>query len=243
MYILCSLKKSLRYYTFFIQVGFDSAVKIDTTLECSIAFLTLEWILNFFRWNHFNESERSGMAVLDVTVPTGYIVQQQDLDAYVISRRVRNLQRAKFQERKVYFYFDFVRLKVLFGCIWVFFFFCFFFQLDSEDICVNFTVERWYPVANMSRYVSARVYDYYAPGERERDRICSGRTRCYIVCLFAERFNETLIDSLSTYVLDICQVCGSSQCPYCWIYNTANHQFVPILTILTFTLIQLLIVL
>lgn len=152
------------------------------------------------RWNHFNESERSGMAVLDVTVPTGYIVQQQDLDAYVISRRVRNLQRAKFQERKVYFYFDF---------------------LDSEDICVNFTVERWYPVANMSRYVSARVYDYYAP----------------------ERFNETLIDSLSTYVLDICQVCGSSQCPYCWIYNTANHQFVPILTILTFTLIQLLIVL
>lgn len=51
------------------------------------------------------------MAVLDVTVPTGYIVQQQDLDAYVISRRVRNLQRAKFQERKVYFYFDFVRTQ------------------------------------------------------------------------------------------------------------------------------------
>lgn len=102
------------------------------------------------------------MAVLDVTVPTGYIVQQQDLDAYVISRRVRNLQRAKFQERKVYFYFDFVRSKLvrkyyLVEC------FCSF-QLDSEDICVNFTVERWYPVANMSRYVSARVYDYYAPG-------------------------------------------------------------------------------
>lgn len=53
------------------------------------------------------------MAVLDVTVPTGYIVQQQDLDAYVISRRVRNLQRAKFQERKVYFYFDFVRIKLV----------------------------------------------------------------------------------------------------------------------------------
>ncbi|XP_066263111.1 CD109 antigen [Euwallacea similis] len=145
------------------------------------------------RWTNFNESHRSGMAILDITVPTGYIVQQQDLDAYVISRRVRNLQRAKFEERKVYFYFDF---------------------LDSEDTCVNFTVERWYPVANMSRYLSARVYDYYAP----------------------ERFNETLIDSLSTYVLDICQVCGSSQCPYCWIYNSATTTAVPFLTISTLTL-------
>lgn len=50
------------------------------------------------------------MAVLDVTIPTGYIVQQQDLDAYIISRRVRNLQRAKFLERKVFFYFDYVSI-------------------------------------------------------------------------------------------------------------------------------------
>lgn len=31
-------------------------------------------------------------------------------------------------------------------------------------MCVNFTIERWYPVANMSRYLPIRVYDYYAPG-------------------------------------------------------------------------------
>jgi hypothetical protein len=55
-----------------------------------------------------NESIRSGLAVLDVTIPTGYIVQQQDLDAYIRSRRVRNLQRARFLERNVLFYFDFV---------------------------------------------------------------------------------------------------------------------------------------
>jgi len=36
--------------------------------------------------------------------------------------------------------------------------------LDNEETCVNFTVERWYPVANMSRYLSIRVYDYYSPG-------------------------------------------------------------------------------
>ncbi|XP_072379728.1 CD109 antigen [Diabrotica undecimpunctata] len=135
------------------------------------------------RWNHLNESERSGMAVLDVTIPTGYIIQQQDLDAYILSSRVRNLQRARFFERKVLFYFDY---------------------LDYHETCINFTVERWYPVANMSRYLPIRVYDYYAP----------------------ERFNETIFDALSSYVLDICQVCGSSQCPYCDIYNTATFVYV-----------------
>ncbi|KYN20816.1 PREDICTED: CD109 antigen [Trachymyrmex cornetzi] len=130
------------------------------------------------RWTNLNESTRSGMAVLDVAVPTGYIIQQQTLDKYTLSKQVRNLQRARFQERKVLFYFDY---------------------LDSEETCVNFTMERWYPVANMSRYLSIRVYDYYAP----------------------ERFNESIFDALPTYTLNICEVCGSSQCPYCPIYNAA----------------------
>ncbi|XP_034950028.1 CD109 antigen [Chelonus insularis] len=141
------------------------------------------------RWTNTNESVRSGMAVLDVTIPTGYIIQQQNLDRYTRSGIVRNLQRAKYQERKVLFYFDY---------------------LDSEETCVNFTVERWYPVANMSRFLAVRVYDYYAP----------------------ERFNETIFDSLSTYLLSICEVCGSSQCPYCPIYNAATLLSSPTSTIL-----------
>ncbi|XP_011495673.1 PREDICTED: CD109 antigen [Ceratosolen solmsi marchali] len=136
------------------------------------------------RWMHVNESERSGMAVLDVTIPTGYIIQQQNLDRYVRSKQVRNLQRARFQPSKVLFYFDY---------------------LDQEETCVNFTIERWYPVANMSRYLPIRVYDYYAP----------------------ERFNETMFDSLPTYILNICEVCGSSQCPYCPIYNAARFLASP----------------
>jgi hypothetical protein len=51
------------------------------------------------------------MAVLDVAIPTGYIIQQQKLDSYILSKRVRNLQRARFTEKKVLFYFDFVSLK------------------------------------------------------------------------------------------------------------------------------------
>lgn len=130
------------------------------------------------RWTNVNESVRSGMAVLDVTIPTGYIIQQQKLDEYTLTRNVRNLQRARFNGQKVIFYFDY---------------------LDETDICVNFTVERWYPVANMSRFLPVRVYDYYAP----------------------ERFNETIFDAIQTYLLNICEVCGSSQCPYCPIYNSA----------------------
>lgn len=61
-----------------------------------------------FRWTNLNESIRSGMAVLDVGIPTGYWIQQQKLDSYILSRRVRNLQRARYQEKKVLFYFDFV---------------------------------------------------------------------------------------------------------------------------------------
>ncbi|XP_025075919.1 CD109 antigen [Pogonomyrmex barbatus] len=136
------------------------------------------------RWTNLAESARSGMAVLDVGIPTGYIIQQQTLDRYIRSKQVRNLQRARFQEKKVLFYFDY---------------------LDSEETCVNFTVERWFPVANMSRYLSIRVYDYYSP----------------------ERFNESIFDALPTYTLNICEVCGSSQCPYCQIYNAATLLATP----------------
>lgn len=48
------------------------------------------------------------MAVLDVAIPTGYWIQQQKLDSYVLSNRVRNLRRARYLERKIVFYFDYV---------------------------------------------------------------------------------------------------------------------------------------
>lgn len=44
---------------------------------------------------------------------------------------------------------------------------------------------------------------------------------------FAERFNETIFDALPTYLLNICEVCGSSQCPYCPIFNSAIQLSIP----------------
>jgi len=89
------------------------------------------------RWTMLEESPRSGLAILEVTVPTGYIVQQQHLDAYVqwlgleanrdhqsnlrpIGRghqpkelHTHRLQRARYTDTKVYFYFDYVSTFIL----------------------------------------------------------------------------------------------------------------------------------
>ncbi|XP_035228581.1 ovostatin-like [Stegodyphus dumicola] len=128
------------------------------------------------RWTLLEESPRSGMAVLEVNIPTGYVVQQQTLDSYVQSRKVRNLREARYDERRVSFYFNY---------------------LDQDLTCLSFTIQRWYPVANMSRWLPVRVYDYYAP----------------------ERFNETMFDVYNLFVLSICEVCGSYQCPYCPVFS------------------------
>ena len=56
------------------------------------------------RWTNSAESDVSGMAILDVAVPTGYFMQQQVLDQYVLSRQVRNLRLAKFLNDKVLFH-------------------------------------------------------------------------------------------------------------------------------------------
>lgn len=60
------------------------------------------------RWTLKEVSATSGLAVLDLALPTGYVIHQQELDSYVKSGKVRNLQEAKYQDKKVLFYFDYV---------------------------------------------------------------------------------------------------------------------------------------
>ncbi|OQR76238.1 C3 and PZP alpha-2-macroglobulin domain-containing protein 8-like [Tropilaelaps mercedesae] len=136
------------------------------------------------RWTRTEESMASGMAVLELNLPSGYYVQQQKLDAYVRYARVRNLREARYQEKRLDIYFDY---------------------LDEEPICVDITVSRWYPVANMSRFISIKVYDYYAP----------------------ERFNESMFEMYHLYAMSICHVCGSYQCPYCPVFSHSEPRSRP----------------
>ncbi|CAG2123424.1 unnamed protein product, partial [Medioppia subpectinata] len=128
------------------------------------------------RWVNTQESSASGLTVLEVTIPTGYVIQQQELDLIVKTTSLSNLEEARHYDRKVVFYFDY---------------------LDINPTCISFTVQRWYPVANLTRYIPVRVYDYYAP----------------------ERFNETMFNTQNLYYLSVCHVCASYQCPYCPIFS------------------------
>lgn len=82
----------------------------------------------------------------------------------------------------------------------------------------NWTIYRRYLVANYTAFRSARVYEYFAP----------------------ERFEMQIIDSKSLNYLDVCQVCGSYQCPYCPWYSGAISSSISILLLLFATFSALL---
>lgn len=114
--------------------------------------------------------------------------------------------------------------------------------MDDSETCVKFTIERWYPVANMSRYLPIRVYDYYAPGwfyfiNKFYNIKGFEKSYYYYYFYFVERFNETIFDALPTYLLNICEVCGSSQCPYCPIFNNAVQLSISVTLISVIALI------
>ena len=54
---------------------------------------------------------------------------------------------------------------------------------------MSFTVQRWYPVANLTRYIPIRVYDYYAPGECARWQLemCLTASNCHLPCRALQR--------------------------------------------------------
>lgn len=53
------------------------------------------------------------MAILEVTVPSGYFLHQKRLDDYVKHGEVTTLRRARYFPEKVIFYFDYVSYYIL----------------------------------------------------------------------------------------------------------------------------------
>lgn len=58
------------------------------------------------RWTNLEESETSGVAVVEVHLPSGYYVMQDDLIRLVESRTVRNLRWAYRTTTQVKFFFN-----------------------------------------------------------------------------------------------------------------------------------------
>ena len=69
-----------------------------------------------------------------------------------------------------------------------------------QEQCFEHTVRRYYPVANLTRTRQAVIVEPLRP----------------------ERFFVRTFNATSLYILSICEVCGSYQCPYCPFYSSAN---------------------
>ncbi|XP_059351436.1 CD109 antigen-like [Daphnia carinata] len=72
-------------------------------------------------------------------------------------------------------------------------------KVGQELLCIKYPVHRWFPVANLTLHRSAIVYESHKP----------------------EHFEMVVFNSTPLYVLDICEVCGSFQCPYCPYFSRA----------------------
>ncbi|XP_048253504.1 CD109 antigen-like [Haliotis rufescens] len=130
-------------------------------------------------WEYTEKSLSSGLAVLEIDIPTGYIIMNNTLREYVQSGIVPNLRRAEFYGRKLVYYFEY---------------------LDQSKTCVYFRADQWYPVANATIQHRMRVYDYYEPGMH----------------------NTSMYTTYNMFIMNICFVCGSYQCPFCPSFNIAD---------------------
>ncbi len=122
-------------------------------------------------------ASRSGHAQFEIQIPTGYRCEERYLKTMI--GNVRNLGDGEnVPGPALNFLFDY---------------------LDLEPICFKFTLERYIPVANLSRYYEMKVYEFHEPGN-------ANKSMYYLRDIFG---------------LDICEVCGSYQCPYCPYYAFA----------------------
>ncbi len=88
-------------------------------------------IRSCFAWTLEEESDRSGMAMLVVDIPSGYLILQPEANALVRRRVVPELRDADVTKPgKTIWYFD---------------------NVPNEQRCFEHTVRRYYPVANLTR--------------------------------------------------------------------------------------------
>lgn len=140
-------------------------------------------------------SNQSGHAQFEIHIPTGYRMEERTLKTYI--GRLRNVGDIENVPGP--------------ALNWIFDYF------DTDPICWKFTIIRYIPVANISRYYFMRVYEYHEPNNA----------------------NRSMYHLRDVFGLDICEVCGSYQCPYCPYYASAPALTAfNILAILTFSFIS-----
>ena len=136
------------------------------------------------KWLLEEVSPTSGIAVMEIDIPTGYLQYRPVIDDLVTHKLYPRLMRARVLPKTATFMFEY---------------------MISEWTCVQFKIERWFPVANITRWTKARLYDINRP----------------------ELGQEEIVDNYALYALSICEVCGSYQCPYCPFFSRSPVISIP----------------
>ncbi|XP_050713228.1 CD109 antigen-like isoform X2 [Eriocheir sinensis] len=157
------------------------------------------------RWLNTKEAEYSSSTVIELENPTGYVAYQPDLKRMMKAAQTSGTfptlrdsiggHGDTFAKQTVFFV-DYLP--------------------SNETWCFTYTIKRWYPVANLTRIRSAKIFEHYQP----------------------ERFQMVLINS-TINSLDICEVCGSYQCPYCPAYSSTLRCSPPQVALLLFVAVFL----
>ena len=133
-----------------------------------------------FKWILTSEASRSGMAMLVVDIPSGYVLEQSSANQIVRSQTIPELKDSDTSKPgKTIWYFD---------------------SIPTQKRCFKHTVRRYFPVANLTRTRQALLIEPMRP----------------------ERFFIRVFNSTPLYILSICEVCGSYECPYCPHYSDAS---------------------
>jgi hypothetical protein len=119
-------------------------------------------------------SNRSGHFQFEIKIPTGYRCEERYLKSLIdVARNLGDAENVPGNQINFLFHFA-----------------------DTEPICFDFTIERYIPVANLSRYYFMQVYEFHEPSNA----------------------NRSMYHLRDIFGMDICEVCGSYQCPYCPYY-------------------------
>ncbi|WAR12173.1 CPMD8-like protein [Mya arenaria] len=95
------------------------------------------------RWVYTDKSMESGLTVLEVDIPTGFVIMNHTLRDYVRSRQVPNLKRAEFYYNKVVFYFS---------------------HVDTTRTCVKFRADRMHNTSIYTTYNNFNLNICYVCG-------------------------------------------------------------------------------
>merc|ERR1712141_18857 len=125
-------------------------------------------------------TEKSGMTLLAVEIPSGYAFEQFEGKRIIGTGQVPELKEVDTSRPgQTIWYLDHVPRAIR---------------------CFDHTVRRYLPVANLTRTRQAVIIEPLNP----------------------ERFFVRTFNATSLYILSICEVCGSYQCPFCPFYSSAN---------------------